>query len=82
MHPTDNERHKADWDIFLKDPNANQWNKEFRFKKKDNTYAYVEETAIIIRDTLGNPIKMIGLLRDTSTKKIIDIQKKYKIIFR
>lgn len=76
MHPTDNERHKADWDIFLKDPNANQWNKEFRFKKKDNTYAYVEETAIIIRDSKGIPIKMIGLLRDVSTRKIINVQKK------
>lgn len=76
MHPIDNDRLKEDWKFFLKNPDANQWNKEFRFKKSDNSYAYVEETAIIIRDSLGNPIKMIGLLRDTSTKKIISIQKK------
>lgn len=76
MHPIDNERLKEEWEVFLKDTNANQWNKEFRFRKSDNSYAYVEETAIIIRDSQGIPIKMIGLLRDTSVKKIINIQKK------
>ena len=76
MHPIDNERLKEEWEVFLKDTNANQWNKEFRFRKSDNSYAYVEETAIIIRDSQGIPIKMIGLLRDTSVKKIISIQKK------
>lgn len=76
MHPSDNERLSEEWEVFLKDTNANQWNKEFRFRKSDNSYAYVEETAIIIRDSQGIPIKMIGLLRDTSAKKIISIQKK------
>ncbi|OGS62513.1 MAG: hypothetical protein A2X07_10010 [Flavobacteria bacterium GWF1_32_7] len=76
MHPSDNERLKEEWEVFLKDTNANQWNKEFRFRKSDNSYAYVEETAIIIRDSQGVPIKMIGLLRDTSVKKVIEIQKK------
>ena len=86
MHPIDTERHRDEWNAFFNDPNASQWCKEFRFKKSDNTYAYVEETAIIIRNNLGNPIKMIGLLRDTSTKKIISIQKKIQnhisIIFK
>lgn len=76
MHPIDDEKHKEDWDNFLKDKNRFQWIKEFRFKRKDNTYAYVEETAILLRNDEGYPIKMIGLLRDTSAKKIINIQKK------
>lgn len=74
MHPSDNERLSEEWKVFLKDTNANQWNKEFRFRKSDNSYAYVEETAIIIRDSKGIPIKMIGLLRDISARKIISIQ--------
>jgi len=76
MHPSDYERLSEEWKVFLKDTNANQWNKEFRFRKSDNSYAYVEETAIIIRDSQGIPIKMIGLLRDVSTRKIIKVQKK------
>lgn len=76
MHPIDNERHKESWDSFLKNPKENQWIKEFRFKRKDNSYAYVEENAILIRNKEGTPIKMIGLLRDTSSKKVIEIQKK------
>lgn len=76
MHPIDDEKHKEDWNNFLKDKNRFQWIKEFRFKRKDNSYAYVEETAILLRNDEGYPIKMIGLLRDTSAKKIINIQKK------
>lgn len=76
MHPLDNEKHKEDWEAFLKDKNKTKWIKEFRFKRKDNSYAYVEETAIVIRDKEGMPIKMIGILRDTSSKKVIEIQKK------
>jgi len=76
MHPIDNERHKNEWDLFLNDPKKNQWTKEFRFKRKDNSYAYVEENAILIRNNEGKPIKMIGLLRDTSSKKVVEIQKK------
>lgn len=76
MHPIDAERHREEWNDFFNNPNASQWCKEFRFKKSDNTFAYVEETAIIIRENLGKPIKMIGLLRDISARKIISIQKK------
>lgn len=76
MHPIDDENHKEDWKNFLKDKNRFQWIKEFRFKRKDNSYAYVEEAAILLRNEEGHPQKMIGLLRDTSAKKIISIQKK------
>mgnify|MGYP006198801757 FL=1 len=76
MHPIDTERHREEWNAFFNNPNASQWSKEFRFKKSDNSYAYVEENAIVIRDGNGNPIKMIGLLRDITTKKVVEIQKK------
>lgn len=76
MHPIDTETHREEWYAFFYNPNASQWSKEFRFKKSDNSYAYVEENAIVIRDGNGNPIKMIGLLRDISARKIISIQKK------
>ena len=76
MHPSDIERLNDEWEVILKDKNANQWNKEFRFRKSDNSFAYIQENAIIIRDSKGIPIKMIGLLRDTTAKKINSIQKK------
>lgn len=76
MHPLDDEKHKNDWESFLKDKTKNKWIKEFRFKRKDNTYAYVEETALLIRNSEGIPIKMIGMLKDTSLKKVLEIQKK------
>ncbi len=75
MHPSDYERLTKEWEGIFKDKSINQWNKEFRLRKSDNFYAYVEETVIIIRDNLGVPVKMIGLLRDVTNKKISSIKK-------
>ena len=75
MHPDDDEKFKNLWDSFLFDPNHNFWIKEFRFKKADETYAYVEENGHIIRDKTGMPIRMVGVLRDISQVKLMAIQK-------
>lgn len=75
MHPVDSERTKDSWFCYLNNPNQNQWTNEFRLRRKDGSYAYVEESSIIIRDEAGAPLKMIGVIRDTSEKKIIEIQK-------
>ncbi|MBL7935056.1 MAG: PAS domain S-box protein [Bacteroidia bacterium] len=74
-HPSDGENNKAAWNDFFADKNQTLWNKEFRFKKADDTYAYVEETGHIIRDVFGKPQRMIGLLRDVSESKYIEVQK-------
>jgi PAS domain S-box-containing protein len=75
MHPDDDEKFKNLWDSFLFDPNHNFWVKEFRFKKADETFAYVEENGHIIRDKTGMPIRMVGVLRDISQVKLMAIQK-------
>lgn len=75
MHPDDDDKFKTNWDEFLNDSNLNLWIKEFRFKKADGTYVYVEETGHIIRDRLGNPVRMVGVLRDISQLKLLGIQK-------
>ena len=75
MHPEDDAKFKNTWDVFLKDSKHNFWIKEFRFKKADETYAYVEENGHIIRDKTGIPVRMIGVLRDISQVKLMAIQK-------
>lgn len=75
MHPEDDAKFKASWEEFLKDSKSYFWTKEFRFRKADNTYAYVEENGHIIRDKSGKPIRMVGVLRDITQVKLQSIQK-------
>jgi len=75
MHPEDDAKFKDTWNVFLQDPKHNFWVKEFRFKKADESYTYVEENGHIIRDKTGAPIRMVGVLRDISQIKLMAIQK-------
>lgn len=76
MHPYDAEFNKAEWDDFITNKEKNRWNKEFRFKKADGTYAFVEEVGHLIRDEHGIAKRMIGVLRDISQTKLAELQKK------
>ncbi len=71
----DIEKHKQSWDAFLKDERRQKWMNEFRFRKADGTYLYVEEIGYLLRDKNGNPIRMIGALRDVSKAKLSKNQK-------
>ncbi|CAM3732415.1 Bacteriophytochrome [Flavobacterium saliperosum S13] len=75
MHPSDDQKLKEKWIAFLNDSGQNRWTKEFRFRKADGTYAYVEEIGHLIRDKYGKPLRMIGVLRDVSSVKLIEKQK-------
>ena len=74
IHPDDYQNQQKDWREFITNPNTKEWVKQFRFKRNDNSYIYVEETAVLIRDNDGKPIKMIGLFKDISAEKTIEIQ--------
>lgn len=59
----------------MKDSSQNKWTNEFRIKKSDGSYAYIEEIGYMIRDENGAPIRMIGVLRDQSVLKTEQISK-------
>ncbi|MCW9041534.1 MAG: PAS domain-containing protein, partial [Flavobacteriales bacterium] len=71
----DIEKHKQSWEAFLKDERRQKWMNEFRFRKADGTYLYVEEIGYLLRDRNGKPIRMIGALRDVSKTKLSKNQK-------
>lgn len=86
MHPDDNEKNKKPWDDFIADPKQTKWHKEFRFKKSDGSYLYVEEIGHLIRDEHGKPYRMIGVLRDISEHKQVaeqnEIQQQVSSFFK
>lgn len=69
-HHQDAANHEQRWNSFLKDPQQNSWTNEFRFRKSDGTFTYVEEIAYLVRDRDGLPVRMIGSVRDISESKL------------
>jgi PAS domain S-box-containing protein len=51
------------------------WSAEYRYKRSDDTYVYVFSRAMIIRNTAGEAIRMVGATRDISAQKSEDIQR-------
>jgi len=76
IHPVDFTNEDENWIQFINNPKATEWIKEFRFKRNKESYSYVEETAILIRDRENKPLKMIGIIKDISERKTIQIQKR------
>jgi PAS domain S-box-containing protein len=69
MHPEDSQDTQELWDKFLADKYAVKWTHEFRFKNSEGDYLFVEEIGYLIRDAEGNPVRMIGVLRDQTQRK-------------
>ncbi|WP_411274833.1 PAS domain S-box protein [Daejeonella sp.] len=57
--------------------NGNQetWILEYRLRKFNGKFAFVQDKGILIRDKSGTPIKMVGAMQDISESKIAEKQK-------
>jgi PAS domain S-box-containing protein len=74
IHPEDYHNQQKDWRTFINNNTTKEWVKQFRFKRNDNSYIFVEETAILICDNDKKPIKILGLLKDITVEKTNEIQ--------
>ncbi len=71
VHPDD----RAVYDkniIAVLNSNTDKWSDEYRYLKSDGTYANVNDKAIIIRNSEGLPIRMIGAMQDITNKKKLE----------
>jgi PAS domain S-box-containing protein len=68
IHPDDREHVAALQDSALADA-SNAWEAEFRLRRADGSYVHVQEQAFIIRDSLGAPMHVIGMLTDITEKR-------------
>jgi len=53
----------------MSDPSKLYWEDEYRFLKKDGTYAYVFDKGYIIRNAEGKALRLIGATRDVTDRK-------------
>jgi PAS domain S-box-containing protein len=49
--------------------NETNWKEEYRYKKKDGTYADVVDRGFVIRDKAGIAVRMVGAMHDISERK-------------
>ncbi len=67
IHPDDLESVKAGLEIALQGRNE-FWADQYRFRRKDGSYAFIEDRAVITRDGSGRAIRMLGAMQDVSER--------------
>lgn len=50
------------------------WSDEYKYLKANGDYAFVQDNAVIIRDTEGNAVRMIGAIKDITNQKREDLR--------
>lgn len=69
IHPEDKERVLVSIMGAIRSDIEN-WKDDYRFMKSDGTYSYVVDKGIIIRDKNGKAYRMIGAMRDITSRKL------------
>jgi len=52
----------------LRDPDKTNWTAQYRFKRGDESYAFIEENGYILRNADGEAIRMVGTMRDITER--------------
>jgi two-component system sensor histidine kinase/response regulator len=78
IHPDDRERVYQSILSAIKDGHAG-WVEEYRFLRRDGTYAAVLDRGFVSRDAVGRPLRMVGAMMDTSQRKRAELQ--YRTLF-
>lgn len=69
LHPEDKERVMSSLYAAIETPTQSNWQIEYRYLRKDGSYAYVMDRALIIRNEDGKAIRGIGAMTDITYHK-------------
>lgn len=75
VHPDDYPAVKSDFDSTLANKKIDYWNAEYRFLKKDGSFAFILDNAYIVRNEKGIPTRVIGAMQDVTKQKNYENQK-------
>jgi diguanylate cyclase (GGDEF)-like protein/PAS domain S-box-containing protein len=73
IHPDDKDRVLRDHQNIIARGGDN-WTDEYRFLRKDGSYAYVLDRAFIIRDSDGEVVRMVGGMTDLTARKNSELE--------
>ena len=69
VHPDDRERVGGAFHAAIGDPSVTHWADEYRFMKRDGTYAWVLDHGYIVRDDHGAAMRAVGAMQDITERK-------------
>ncbi|AOG21650.1 EAL domain-containing protein [Acidovorax sp. RAC01] len=72
LHPADSADAMASIHAAIDGP-ANHWSAEYRFRRYDDSYAWVLDRGFLIRDASGKAVRMVGGMTDISAAKEADL---------
>ncbi|SDG39082.1 PAS domain S-box protein [Psychroflexus sediminis] len=64
IHPNDLPSFSQSLKEALNDPHLFKWTFDYRFLDSGNNYASVRENVVIVRNTKGEPLRLVGALQD------------------
>lgn len=67
VHPEDRER--VEHTLHEVAQRGDHWSADYRFLRKDGTYADVQDRGYVLRDAAKTPIRMIGSMQDITERK-------------
>jgi PAS domain S-box-containing protein len=73
IHPDDRSRVRDSIRSAI-DSSAEAWSAEYRFQRKDDSHAFVQDRGYILRDAAGQGIRMVGGMRDLTEQKKMEEQ--------
>jgi diguanylate cyclase (GGDEF)-like protein/PAS domain S-box-containing protein len=73
IHPEDRERIVAGIHAIIEGSQEN-WQDEYRFRRKDGSYAYVLDRGYVIREPEGTPVRMVGGMTDLTQRRQSEIE--------
>ncbi|MFP5512983.1 MAG: PAS domain-containing protein [Alphaproteobacteria bacterium] len=68
IHPDDQD-HVVTGIHAVIDGGGTRWNDEYRFRRADGSYASILDRGFVLRNAIGQPLRMIGAMQDISTRK-------------
>jgi PAS domain S-box-containing protein len=71
IHPEDLNRVKTSIHAAI-DSGKHSWFDNYRFRRKDGSYASVDDRGYISRDEDGQPVRMIGAMQDITDRKRVE----------
>lgn len=78
LHDDDKERIMNSVQKALQDQ-SRYWKGEYRFKRSDDSYAYVEDSGYIIRNMDGKAMRIIGAMSDVSVRKEAELSARHLV---
>jgi PAS domain S-box-containing protein len=72
IHPEDQNRVEDIINDILRSSEQDTFDIEYRFRRDDNSYSFVYDRGMIIRNEAGTPVRMIGAAQDVTERKRLE----------